>query len=85
MNIWPEVQDKNATIKVFALSGVKASTVEKDETIKSSKDKKGKEYWQIFFEDQEKEMQVRIQVTAEDGTQKDTYLTLTLKIKQPLC
>ena len=78
LNIWTEVNDPEASVKVYAISGVKPSTVEKDETIKETLDKKNRPYWKIFFADQEKEATVRIQVTAEDGTQKDTYVTLKL-------
>ncbi len=78
LNIWPETTSDKAEVKVYALSGVKASTVEKDETITGTKDKKDRPYWKIFFGDQEKEAKVRIQITAEDGTQKNLYVTLTL-------
>ena len=78
LNIWPEVNDPGASVKVYAISGIKASTVEKDETIKGTTDKKNHPYWKIFFADQEKKATVRIQVTAEDGTEKDTYVTLNL-------
>lgn len=78
LNIWPEAEDEKATVKVYAISGVKAGTVQKDETIAGTKDKKDRPYWKIFFADQEKEAKVRLEVTAEDGTQRDYYITLTL-------
>ncbi|MFR4635259.1 MAG: hypothetical protein ACLT8I_22755 [Blautia faecis] len=29
LNIWPEVEDEKASVKVYAISGIKAGTVEK--------------------------------------------------------
>lgn len=59
------------------------STVEKDETIKESNDGKGHVYWKIHFGDQEKEAMVRVQVTAQDGTRRDYYLTLGITDQTP--
>ena len=78
LNIWPEVEDEKASIKVYAISGIKAGTVEKDETITGTKDNKDRPYWKIFFADQEKVAKVRLEVTAEDGTTRDYYITLKL-------
>ena len=78
LNIWPEVEDEKASIKVYAISGIKAGTVEKDETITGTKDNKDRLYWKIFFADQEKVAKVRLEVTAEDGTTRDYYITLKL-------
>ena len=78
LNIWPEVEDEKASIKVYAISGIKAGTVEKDETIMGTKDNKDRPYWKIFFADQEKEAKVRLEVKAEDGTTRDYYITLKL-------
>lgn len=75
-------EEEHAQIKVYALSGVKYSTVEQDETIRESgRMKKGIHYWKIYFGDQEKESRVRLEVTAEDGTRKDYYLTLEITDK----
>ena len=62
---------------------MKHSTVEKDETIKESNDGKGHVYWKIHFGDQEKEAMVRVQVTAQDGTRRDYYLTLGITDQTP--
>ena len=78
LNIWPEVEDEKASVKVYAISGIKAGTVEKDETITGNKDNKDRSYWKIFFADQEKEAKVRLEVKAEDGTTRDYYITLKL-------
>ena len=64
LNIWPEVEDEKASVKVYAISGIKAGTVEKDETITGTKDNKDRLYWKIFFADQEKEAKVRLEVKS---------------------
>ena len=81
LNIWPVAEEEHAQIKVYALSGVKYSTVEQDETIRETQDEEGHTYWKIYFGDQEKESRVRLEVTAEDGTRKDYYLTLEITDK----
>lgn len=79
LNIWAAAEEEHAEVKVYALSGIKPSTVQKDETIKAGKDEKGHVYWKISFGDQEKEAKVRLQVTAQDGTRRDYYLTLGIQ------
>jgi len=81
LNIWPVAEEEHAQIKVYALSGVKYSTVEQDETIRETQDEEGHTYWKICFGAQEKEARVRLEVTAEDGTRKDYYLTLEITDK----
>ena len=56
---------------------MKASTVEKDESIKDHDDRMGHRYWKLVFADNERKLEVRIQVTASDGMKKDYYLTLS--------
>lgn len=60
---------------------MKYSTVEQDETIRETQDEEGHTYWKICFGAQEKEARVRLEVTAEDGTRKDYYLTLEITDK----
>lgn len=81
LNIWPVAEEEHAQIKVYALSGVKYSTVEQDETIKETQNEEGHTYWKIYFGDQEKEARVRLEVTAEDGARRDYYLTLEITDK----
>ena len=76
LNLWAEAAGE-CEIHVYALSGVKASTVEKDESIKDQDDRMGHRYWKLVFADNERKLEVRIQVTASDGTKKDYYLTLS--------
>lgn len=80
LNLWLEASG-NASVKVYALSGIRASTVQKDETIKGTHDKEKHAYWKIFFASQEKEAKVRVHVTAQNGSTRDYYLTLSLTDK----
>lgn len=78
LNIWAQTANKKASIRVYALAGIRGSTVQKDETISQSTAAGGHAFWKIFFASGEKEAKVRIQVTAEDGTKKNYYVTLKL-------
>ncbi len=80
LNLWPEAAP-GASVKVYALSGIKTSTVQKDETIKGTQDKEKHPYWKIYFAAQEKEVKVRVHVTAQNGNTRDYYLTLSLTDK----
>ena len=81
LNVWAEPEEKHGTLKIYAVSGIKGSIVQKDETISESHTKDGHRFWKILFAQGEKEAKIRIQVTAEDGTRKNTYLTLKLTDK----
>lgn len=61
-----------------------SQTLQKDTSTEiSSNDGKGHVYWKIHFGDQEKEAMVRVQVTAQDGTRRDYYLTLGITDQTP--
>ena len=79
--MWAESEEKHGTLKIYAVSGIKGSIVQKDETISESHTKDGHRFWKILFAQGEKEAKLRIQVTAEDGTRKNIYLTLKLTDK----
>lgn len=76
LNVWPETADEKASVKIYALGGVKGSTVQRDETIRESTDSAGRKYWPVYFAEGQFAAKVRICVTAEDGTVKNTILTL---------
>ena len=70
-----------SSIKVYAMSGIQGSSVQKDETIPQTGTDEGHPFWKIVFASGEKEAKIRIQVTAEDGIRKNVYLTLRLTDK----
>lgn len=78
LNLWLAAEDELATISVYAVSGIKGSTVNKDETIAEEELVEGKHSWKIYFGDGDTSAKVRIQVKAEDGTIKSYFLTLSM-------
>ena len=79
LNIWAAAEDKKAEIKVYAVGGVKGTTVNKDETISSKQSADGHDYWEIYFEKGTTTAEVRICVKAEDGTIKNYFVKLSIK------
>lgn len=82
LNVWPVVSDKKATVSVFAVSGIKADTVNEDETLTAS-DADGHPFYRVYFADGSFKAEVRVHVVAEDETAKDYFLTLTIKDTTP--
>lgn len=83
LNVWAETRNEKASVKVYALAGIRGSSVQKDETISPGVSEDGHSFWKIIFAEGEKEAKIRLQVVAEDGTQKNIYLTLKLTDKTP--
>ena len=79
LNLWPEVSDAKASVKVYALGGIKSTTVSReDESIEM--DRTGRHpVCKIYFEKQIFEAAVRVSVTAEDGTRTDYFVKLYIK------
>ena len=82
LNVWPVVSDKKAKVSVFAVSGIKADTVNEDETLTAS-DADGHPFYRVYFADGSFKAEVRVHVVAEDETAKDYFLTLTIKDTTP--
>ena len=83
LNVWPVVSDSRAVVKCFAVSGIKASTVNKDETITASTSESGHSFYQIYFADDMFSAEVRIHVEAEDESVRDYFVTLGIKDATP--
>lgn len=81
LNLWLKPEDEKAKIQLFAVSGIKGSTVEKDETITPEATVEGYLNWKVYFGKGASSAQVRVQVTAEDGTVKNYYVTLSMQDK----
>lgn len=78
LNLWLEAADEKASVTVYAVGGVKASTVNKDETISAKKTSDGHQYWEIYFEKGVFTANVRVCVKAEDGTVKNYFVKLSI-------
>ena len=79
LNLWLKAEDDKSAIKVYAVGGVMASTVLEDESLQESCDESGRSYWNICFANNQYEATVRVHVTAEDGTEKNTLVTLKMQ------
>ena len=79
LNVWPVLSDKKAGVRCFAVGGIKASTVNDDETITASTDADGRSYYSVYFADGKFSAEVRIHVVAEDETATDYFVTLNIK------
>ena len=82
MYLWPVASDAKATVKVYAVGGVRASTVAKDETI-ACEPQDGHACWKVYFADNVYEAQVRVHVIAEDGSATDYFVTLDIRDATP--
>lgn len=77
LNLWLSTEDDAATVSVYAISGVKGSTVNKDETITEEELVEGRHNWKIYFGEDSTVAKIRVQVKAEDGTVKNYFITLS--------
>lgn len=76
LNLWIEPEDTRAAVKVYALGGVKGSTVSREDESIKTETVDGHFCCKVYFEKQIFEASVRVSVTAEDGTQKDYFVKL---------
>lgn len=79
-NLWPETNDKNASIKVYAVYGIDDEDIDDSETgeIKVTSSSSGHDRYAIYFGSGEDTTAVRVEVTAENGkTKKNYYVTYT--------
>ncbi len=63
VNVWPDANNANATVKVFAIENVDSETAEIEITNSNS----GHNRYAIYAADETKPMAIRIVVTAENG------------------
>lgn len=77
--LWADTEDQKAELKVYAVGGIKGSTVNKDETISAKQSADGHSYWEIYFEKNTTTAEIRVSVTAEDGTVKNYFVKLSVK------
>lgn len=83
LTLWAMPEDQKAHTAVYAVSGVKGATVNKDETISGEKLEDGRYKWDIYFGKGQTSVKVRVQVTAEDGTKKNYFVSLSIEDKTP--
>ena len=78
LNLWAEAAEEKAAVSVYAVGGVSAATISKDETIAPKQSADGHAYWEVYFEKGTTTAQVRVNVRAEDGTQKNYFVKLSI-------
>ena len=81
--LWTEAADSRSRVKVYAIAGIRGSSVQQDETLAEQRSADGHSFWKVEFAQEEREARVRIRVTAEDGTTRDYYVTLRLTDDEP--
>ena len=79
LNLWLEAADPGASVKVYALGGIKGNTVSREDESIAAEKVNGHFCCKIYFEKQVFEAAVRIMVTAEDGTQKNYFVKLFIQ------
>ena len=79
LNLWLEAADSKSSIKVYALGGIKGSTVSREDESLAAEMVDGHLCCKIYFEKQVFEAAVRIMVTAEDGTEKNYFVKLFIQ------
>ena len=79
LNLWLEAADSKSSIKVYALGGIKGSTVSREDESLAAEMVDGHLCCKIYFEKQVFEAAVRIMDTAEDGTEKNYFVKLFIQ------
>lgn len=78
VNLWPTAKIDKASVKVYAVSNIRASDIQNDGTINVTSTINNHNRYALYFADGSKPIVVRIVVTAEDGvTKKDYKLIIT--------
>jgi hypothetical protein len=80
MNVWPDVADSHATLKVYPMdnaAGKKATDITEDGSMKATATNQGHKRYAVYFVDDTKPMAVRIEVTSENGEVDNYYLVIS--------
>ncbi len=80
MNVWPDVADNHATLKVYPMdnaAGKNAAALEEDGSMKKTATNQGHNRYAVYFVDGDKPMAVRIEVTSENGEVENYYVVIS--------
>ena len=80
MNVWPDVADSHATLKVYPMdnaAGKKATDITEDGSMKATATNQGHKRYAVYFVDDAKPMAVRIEVTSENGEIDNYYVVIS--------
>ena len=80
MNVWPDVADSHATLKVYLLdnaAGKNDNEIAEDGSMKVTATSSKHDRYAVYFVDGDKPMAVRIEVTSENGEVDNYYLVIS--------
>lgn len=80
-NIWPEISDENAQVKVYGLENIKAETLNEDGSLNISSEIEGHVRYAVYPADKNKNAKIRVEVTSESGEQVTKYEVTLVKEK----
>lgn len=78
-NIWPELSDSNAEVKVYGLENVNADTLNEDGSLNIASDIEGHDRYAVYPADKSRNTKVRIEVTSESGEKVTNYEVTLVK------
>ena len=80
MNVWPDVADNHATVKVFLMEnarGKEDKEIAEDGSLKVTATNSSHDRYAVYFIDGNNPMAVRIEVTSENGEVDNYYLVIS--------
>ena len=80
MNVWPDVAESHATLKVFPLdnaSGKNDNEIAEDGSLDVTATSNSHDRYAVYYKDNTKPMAVRIEVTSENGEVDNYYLVIS--------
>ena len=80
-NIWPEISDENASVKVYPVENVNPSEINSEGTINIASSIEGHDRYAVYPKDKSKNCKVRVEVTSERGQEVTSYNVSFVKDK----
>ena len=80
MNVWPDVAESHASLKVYLMdnaAGKDEKEIAEDGSLKDTATSNGHDRYAVYFVDGNKPMAVRIEVTSENGEVDNYYLVIS--------
>lgn len=80
-NVWPELNDENGSLKIYAEENVASDDINADGSIKLASSIEGNDRYAVYPADKTKDTKIRIEVTSETGEQVTDYTVTFAKEK----
>ncbi len=78
-NIWPELSDSKASVKVYGADNIKSDTLNEDGTINIASDIDGHVRYAVYPADSNKNAKIRLEITSESGEKVTNYEVTLVK------